>query len=623
MNDKELSSKILELVGGESNVQSVFHCATRLRFQLKDREKANKEILQKTPGIITVVESGGQFQVVVGNNVGPVYEKMVEGTRIGQADSDSGKEESSEKNTILSKAIDLISSIFSPTLGALAGAGLLKGLVNLFLFLGWLDASSGTYLVLNAASDSLFYFLPLFLAVTASRKFKTNMFVSISIAGALVYPAVIAAVSSPDKLEFLGIPMVLMNYSSSVIPIILAVWVQSYVEKWFNMIVHASVKNIVVPMLSLMFVIPLTFLVFGPVGTMISSGLASGYSWVYNLSPLIAGAIAGGFWQVFTIFGVHWGFIPLTLSNLAEFGYDTMLPMICAAIFGQVGAVLGVLIKTRDKQLKALAGSSLITALFGITEPAIYGVTLKLKKPFIYACIGGAVGGAIIGMGGAKGVAFALPGLLALPTYVGDGFLSVIIGMVVAFVLALMLVIMLGFKDIQEQPPQVAPNAPASSVQAQENTAVKKEIIESPLQGVVKPLESLPDEAFASGAMGQGIVIEPTEGRLTSPVNGTITTVFPTGHAIGITSDEGAEILIHVGVNTVRLKGKHFDKKVQEGDRVERGQLILLFDIEQIKEAGYVTATPVIVTNSSIYLDVLKTSESKVLHQDYLMTVVI
>lgn len=621
MNDKELSSKILELVGGESNVNSVFHCATRLRFQLKDRDKADKDALQKTPGIITVVESSGQFQVVVGNNVGPVYEKMIEGTSIGNADA-SKKDESSEKNTILGKAVDIISSIFSPTLGALAGAGLLKGLVALFLFLKWLDASSGTYLVLNAASDSVFYFLPIFLAVTASRKFKTNMFVSVAIAGALVYPAVIAAVSAPDKLTFLGIPMVLMNYSSSVIPIILAVWVQSYVEKWFNSFVHSSVKNILVPMLSLVIVIPLTFLVFGPIGSMISSGLATGYGWIYNLSPLLAGAVAGAFWQVFVIFGVHWGFVPVILSNIAEVGYDTMLPMLTAAILAQAGAVLGVFLKTKDTQLKALAGSSVVASVFGITEPAIYGVTLKLKKPFIYACIAGAVGGAIIGSGGAQAVAFALPGLLALPTYIGTGFLSAIIGLVVAFVLALVIVMVLGFKDSVQEQAAPKEETPASTP-VQESTLLKKEIIESPLQGAVKPLESLPDEAFASGAMGQGIVIEPSEGRLTSPVNGTITTVFPTGHAIGITSDEGAELLIHVGVNTVRLKGKHFEKQVQEGDRVEKGQLILLFDIEQIQAAGYVTSTPVIVTNSANYLDVLKTSESEVRRQDYLMTVVV
>ncbi|MDF9849613.1 MULTISPECIES: PTS transporter subunit EIIC [unclassified Paenibacillus] len=324
----------------------------------------------------------------------------------------------------------------------------------LFLFLNWLDSTSGTYLIMNAASDSVFYFLPLFLAVTASRKFKSNMFVAIAIAGALVYPSVIAAVNATEKLSFLGLPVVLMNYSSSVIPIILAVWVQSYVEKGFNSFVHSSVKNILVPMLSLVVVIPLTFLVFGPLGSMVSSGLATGYSWIYNLSPLFAGAVVGAFWQVFVIFGVHWGFVPVVLGNIAELGYDTMLPLLAAAILSQAGAVLGVFLKTKDKQLKTLAGSSVITSVFGITEPAIYGVTLKLKKPFIYACIAGAVGGAIIGVGGARAVAYSLPGLLALPTYIGTGFLSVIIGLIVAFVLALILVMMLGFKDIEQEPVQ-------------------------------------------------------------------------------------------------------------------------------------------------------------------------
>ncbi|AIQ40389.1 beta-glucoside-specific PTS transporter subunit IIABC [Paenibacillus sp. FSL R5-0912] len=619
MSNKDLSKQIITLVGGEGNVNSVFHCATRLRFKLKDNSKANKAALEKTPGVITVVENSGQFQVVIGNNVSQVFEQIMKETSLQDAEK-SGNDESSESTGVLGKAVDIISSIFSPILGALAGAGILKGLLALILSLEWISGTSGTYLILNAASDSVFYFLPVFLAVTAARKFKANPFVSIAVAGALIYPSVIAAVGSPDPLNFLGIKIVLINYSSSVIPIILAVWVQSYVEKWFRSFIHESVRNILVPMFALLIVIPLTFLAFGPVGSLISDGLASGYTWLYNLSPLVAGAIAGAFWQVFVIFGVHWGFVPIMLSNIATLGHDTMLPILCAAVLSQAGAVFGVFLKSRNPQLKALAGSSTLAAIFGITEPTIYGVTLKLKKPFIYACISGAIGGAIIAQGGARALSFSLPGLLALPTYFGTGFIWVIIGIAVAFLLAAVLVFVLGFDDpAADTAASVNSSGPVNPTTP---TMIDKEMVVSPLAGALQPLDSLPDEAFASGAMGKGIVIEPSSGKLTSPVNGTVTTVFPTGHAIGITSDGGAELLIHVGVNTVKLKGKHFDKKVQEGDKVVQGQLLLEFDLEAIRAAGFVTATPVIVTNSAEYLDVLKNTGSEVINGEALLTLI-
>lgn len=619
MSNKDLSKQIITLVGGEGNVNSVFHCATRLRFKLKDSSKANKAALEKTPGVITVVENSGQFQVVIGNNVSQVFEQIMKETSLQDAEK-NGSEESSESTGVLGKAVDIISSIFSPILGALAGAGILKGLLALILSLEWISATSGTYMILNAASDSVFYFLPLFLAVTAARKFKANQFVSLAVAGALIYPKVIEAVGSTDPLNFLGIKIVLINYSSSVIPIILAVWVQSYVERWFRSFIHESVRNILVPMFALLIVIPLTFLAFGPVGSLISDGLASGYTWLYNLSPLVAGAIAGAFWQVFVIFGVHWGFVPIMLSNIATLGQDTMLPILSAAVLSQAGAVFGVFLKSKNAQLKALAGSSTLSAVFGITEPTIYGVTLKLKKPFIYACISGAIGGAIIAAGGSRAVSFSLPGLLALPTYFGTGFVWAVIGILVAFVLAAVLVLVLGYEE-----PDADTGASVNPAGAAGNTAptvIAKELVVSPLAGTLQPLKSLPDEAFASGAMGQGIVIEPSSGRLTSPVSGTVTTVFPTGHAIGITSDNGAELLIHIGVNTVKLKGQHFNKIVKEGDRVEQGQLLLEFDVEAIRAAGFVTATPVIVTNSAQYLDVLKSTGTEVTSGELLLTLI-
>lgn len=625
MSNQDLSKQIINYVGGESNVISLVHCATRLRFKLKDQSKANKAALEKTPGVITVVESAGQFQVVIGNNVDQVYAKIIKETALEDTDK-NGKDEGGTSGKILGKAIDLISGIFSPLLGAFAGAGLLKGLLALFVKLGWLDITTGTYMILNAAADSTFYFLPILLGFTSARKFKANPFVAVAIAGALVYPTMITAFTEGAQISFLGIPVTLMSYASSVIPIILAVWIQSYVEKLLRSVIHESVRNILVPMLALVIIVPLTFLVFGPIGNTISQALASVYTWAYNLSPIIAGVIVGAFWQVFVIFGVHWGLVPIMLNNVTTLGYDTMLPMVAAAVLAQAGAGLGVLLKTRNKQTKALAGSSTIAGVFGITEPLIYGITLKFKKPFIYACISGAVGSAIIGVGGGAGYEFSVPSLLTIPTFIGPGFGATILGMAVSFVLAALLVMTLGFKDEAEANVN-APSDPASgnaaAATATAGSLVEKEIIVSPLEGKIMPLEQLPDEAFASGAMGKGIVIEPSVGRLTSPVNGTVTTVFPTGHAIGITSDEGTELLIHVGVNTVKLKGQFFDKQVKEGDLVKQGDLLLNFDVEQIRAAGFVTATPIIVTNSASYLDVLKTDSAEVKHNDYLLTVVI
>lgn len=630
--DQEIAKKVIEGVGGENNVSSVFHCATRLRFKLKDTSKADKEGLSQTPGVVTVVESGGQFQVVIGNNVPEVFKSMMEQSNLKDAESAEGSESTEEKGSLLNRAVDMISSIFSPLLGALAGAGVLKGLVALFLVLEWITPESGTYLILNAASDSVFTFLPIFLAITSSRRFKTNMFVSVAIAGALVYPAIATAQGAAEALTFLGIPIVLVTYTTSVIPIILAVWVQSYVEKFFSSFIHQSVKNILVPMCTLLVVVPLTFLAFGPIGNIISEGLASGYTWLYNLSPIVAGLIAGGLWQVFVIFGVHWGFVPIMLSNLGTIGYDTMLPMLAAPVLAQAGALFGIFLKAKNRDLKALSGSATLAGIFGITEPGIYGITLKYKKPFILACISGAIGAAIIGAGGGRAISFALPSVLAIPAYVGTGFATTVIGIAVAFALAALLNLFLFKEPVAEaaKAPAVTtdgqrvPAAPREAVSAPAaESLLKKEVITSPLEGPIQALDSLPDPAFSSGAMGQGIVVDPTSGRLTSPAAGTVTTVFPTGHAIGITTDGGAQLLIHVGVNTVRLKGQFFDKKVREGDRVEAGQLLLEFDLEQIKAAGYVTATPVIVTNSADYLDVLKTTEYSVKNGDYLLTTVV
>lgn len=352
-----------------------------------------------------------------------------------------------QKINLLNRFIGFISAVFAPFLGAMAGAGILKGLLALFTAVGWLQATSGTYQIWYAAADGFFYFLPLMLAFTSAKELKVNQFVAVSLAAALVYPALATAINTGKGIDFVGLHIVPTNYTSSVIPIILAVWVLSYVEPILDKIFPEAVRNILTPMVALMVMTPLTLLVVGPIGTGVGTVLSSGVSIIYNFAPFLAGIIMGALWQVFIIFGIHWTFVPVMINNIGKLGYDTLLPILSVSVMSQAGAVFGVFLKTKDPALKSLAGSSVITAVLGITEPSIYGITLKLKKPFICATIAGAIGGAITAAGGAQGHSFTLPSLLALPTYIGNGFISVVIGLVVAFGLAMILTYLFGVSN--------------------------------------------------------------------------------------------------------------------------------------------------------------------------------
>lgn len=617
MDYEKLGNDILAAVGGEKNVKSLIHCATRLRFKLKNSSKADKGRIEKMDGVITVVESNGQFQVVIGNSVSKVYDAIIGVTHLTDAPSvDHSSERGDNKENLLGRAIDIIAGIFTPFLGALAGAGILKGLLALFVALGWLSAKSGTYLIWYAASDSVFYFLPILLAFTSAKQFKVNQFVSVAIAGALIYPSLASLVGKSAGMTFFGIPVVLMGYTSTVIPIILATWVLSLLEPILNRIIHESVRNILTPMLSLMVMVPLTLIVVGPLGTYVSDGLASGYTWLYSLAPLVAGLIMGAMWQVFVIFGVHWGFVPLMMNDFAKLGHDTLLPLLAPAVLSQAGAAFGVFLKSKNRKLKSLSGSSTITALFGITEPTIYGITLKYKKPFICAAISGGIGGAFVGAAQNQAMSFTMPSLLALPTYLGTGFTGMLIGISIAFILAAVLTYFVGFNEEiskSDRPAARFANEPL----------ITKEVVVSPVKGKTEPLNHVNDQAFASGALGKGMAVVPDEGVLKAPVAGTISAVYPTGHAIGITSDSGAQILMHIGIDTVRLKGKYFSTQVEQGQHVQRGQSLVTFDIDKIKEAGYDLTTSIVVTNSSDYLDVIGTDQAVAGNDDRLMTLVV
>jgi beta-glucoside PTS system EIICBA component len=635
MKYEQLSKDILERVGGKENVNSVVHCVTRLRFKLKDESVAKTDEIKALDGVVTVMKSGGQYQVVIGNHVPDVYATLLKVGNLGTVNesNDSGN---GEKLGLGARFIDMISGVFTPILGVLAATGMIKGFAALVLALGWMEATSGTYQLLNIAGDGLFNFLPIFLGYTAMKKFGGSPFVGMAIAAALVHPTLATLTTgdastvlfkgtifeSPIHITFLGIPVILMSYASSVIPIILSTFVASKVEKGFKKIIPDVVKTFLVPFFTILIMVPLTFLVIGPISTWAGSLLGAATIWIYDLSPMIAGLLIGGFWQIFVMFGLHWGLVPIAINNISTLGYDPVLATTVMVCFAQIGAVLAVMLKTKDKGLKSLGIPAFISGIFGVTEPAIYGVTLPLKKPFIMSCIGGGIGGAIIGATAGKLWMFGGMGVFVIPTFIKPGsplgmaFWGAIIAMVVGFAVAFVLTYLFG--GLGKEAPAVS--APEKKNEKTTAATGKKEVVASPLTGEVIVLSEIKDAAFASGALGQGIAIEPSEGKLFSPVSGTVSALFPTKHAIGITTDEGAEILIHIGMDTVQLEGKHFAAHTEQGARVEKGQLLIEFNIAGIKEAGFPVTTPVVVTNHTQY-QIVQACENTVKAGDVLLEV--
>ncbi|ALS02076.1 PTS beta-glucoside transporter subunit EIIBCA [Enterococcus silesiacus] len=616
MDTNQLAEKILKEVGGEENVQSLVHCATRLRFKLKDRNIVDKSAVESIPGVVTVMESAGQFQVVIGNTVPEVYAAI--GTISNLTGDQTGSDNSSNDNeTIFGKFVDLISSLFTPLLGVMAGAGILKGLLSIATTTKLIIPETSTYIILSAIADSLFYFLPVLLAITAARKFKANVFVAVTIAGALVYPTIIGLAAPDISADFFGIPVVMVKYTSTVIPIILAIYVMSVLEKFLNKRLHQSIKNFITPMILLVVIVPLTLMIFGPFGVYVGNAIADVLITVINFNPIIAGALIAASWQILVMFGLHWGIVPVMMNNIATMGKDPLKPSVAISVFAQAGAVLGVMLKTKNKEFRALSASAVVTALFGITEPAVYGVTLRLKRPFIIGVISAAVGGGIVGYAGSMGYAAGPSSILMIPAFYGpngEGFVGFLIGIAVAFVLAAVLTYFIGFEDIPEATTATKETTTVAQV------GVKSEVISSPLAGDIVSLENINDKAFASGTLGQGLAIAPTKGEVISPVNGTVTMAFATGHAVGVTSENGAEVLIHIGLDTVQLEGKHFELKVTQGQTVKVGEPLVVFDIEAIKAAGFDVTTPVIITNTANYEDVVVSDQAQVNAGDRLIT---
>ncbi|MGQ8873033.1 beta-glucoside-specific PTS transporter subunit IIABC [Paenibacillus sp. TSA_86.1] len=633
-NYDQLAKDILSRVGGPENVKSVFHCVTRLRFKLKNESVAKTEELKNLPGVITVMQSGGQYQVVIGNEVPDVYKAVVKaGNLSAEGQVEATDEDSGPKGNLFNRFVDMISGVFTPVLGLLAATGMIKGFTAMFLSLGWIDKDAGTYALLNAIGDCLFYFFPIFLGYTAIKKFGGSPFLGMAIGASLVYPTLAGIrggepmytlfagtlFESPIRIEFLGIPVILMDYASSVIPIIIATFFAVKIERFFKKVMPKVVSNFLVPFCTLLVIVPLTFLVIGPIATWAGQLLGAFTSSIYGLSPLLTGLVIGGLWQVFVLFGLHWGLVPLVFVNLATLGYDSILALSFAASFAQIGAVLAVMLKTKSQKLKTLGAPAFISGIFGVTEPAIYGVTLPLKKPFIMSCIAGGIGGGILGLFGAKGYIIGGLGIFGYPSYVSptEGmnsvFFWVVAATIIAFILGFILTYVVGFKDPVEKTA-----APAPVLDPNPNN--RYEIV-SPMAGEVVELKEINDVTFAGEHMGKGIAIRPSSGRVVSPITGVVQTVYRTKHAIGLVTDDGVEMLIHIGQDTVQLKGQHFTAHVKDGDRVNAGDLIMEFDLQAIKDAGYEIVTPIIITNTSNYLDVVPTKSASVNEKDKLLTV--
>ena len=596
-----LAQDILSHIGGRENIVSLVHCATRLRFKLKDNHKADAEGLKKNPDVIMVVESGGQFQVVIGNHVHDVWQAVR--SEAGLADELSAATEGEKTGgSVFNHLIDIVSGIFTPFIGILAASGILKGLLALAVVCGWLSVESGTYKIWFAASDALFFFFPLVLGYTAGKKFGGNPFITMVIGGALTHPTMIVAFNASQQSgemtdAFLGIPVTWFNYSASVIPIILAAWVSCWLEKQSSQRLPASMKNFFAPLICLSVTVPLTFLVIGPLATGLSQILANGYQWIYALAPWLAGAALGALWQVCVIFGLHWGLVPLMINNLAVLGHDSMLPMLLPAVMGQVGAALGVFLRSRDARQKMLAGSSVTAGIFGITEPAVYGVNLPLRRPFIFGCVAGAIGGAIVGFSSTHVYSFGFATIFTIAQMIPPGGVdSTLWGGIAGTLLALTLGC--GMTLVAGMPRNTAPDAALPITPGEDD-------ILSPMTGTVLGLGQIPDPTFASGLLGQGVAIIPSDNKVIAPFAGEVASLFQTRHAIGLLSHSGIELLIHVGIDTVRLDGKPFTAHVQVGDAFRAGDLLLEFDRQAILDAGYDLATPIIITNSDEYPEVM------------------
>ena len=610
----KLAHDIIREVGGAQNIVNATRCATRFRLVLKETPAGAKEKISEMPGVITVVENNGQFQVVIGTHVGDVYAVAAEILHLDE----NTEEVEQPKQSVVNRIIATMSAVFAPFVYILAAAGLLQGALILITMAAPNFANTGTYEVLSFMSWTPFTFLPIFIAVTASKHFKCNTFIAILCCCALVNPSwaeMASRIADGETIRFLGIKLSETTYTSTVLPPLLLVWLLSYLERFIEKKLPETFRPLLTPMICFIIMVPVTILVLGPVSAVTANGIAKGYNFLAATAPALAGAIIGGFWQVVVIFGVHWGITPVNLANFAMNGHDTFQAFQTIAVVAQVAAAFGVFIKSKNKEFKGVALSAGVTGLFGITEPTIYGVTLRLKKPFICGCAGGAIGAVVMSFFHSAYYAYAgLPGPLTIVNAISKdapmSFPGEVIGCAVAAVIAIVLIQIVGFDD------------PASKTEnaAADTTAAKT--VDSPLTGQIIPLSEVNDPVFSSEAMGKRCGVITLEGKVFAPFDGTIVGLLDSHHAVGMESENGIEILIHVGMDTVKLGGKHFTCHIEDGQQVKKGQLLLEFDMDAIKAEGYEIVTPVIITNSDEFTEITTEVAGRVKNGDKLLKLI-
>ncbi|MBL3717002.1 beta-glucoside-specific PTS transporter subunit IIABC [Lactococcus muris] len=625
---EKLANEIVKQVGGKENVASLTNCITRLRFKLKDESKANTDVLKETDGIVTVIQAGGQYQVVIGNHVPDVRSDV---------DAVLGVLEETEEaptGSLFNRFVEMVSGIFQPILPALAGAGMIKGLAAIFSFaLGANFQASPTYAVLNAMGDGLFMFLPIFIGYTAMKKFRGSPFLGMMIATAIVYPgfldgSITAKFAEAGGLNFFGIPFSVptAGYASSVMPIIAIAAFAAFLERQLKKIIPDMVKLFLVPFFTALIVIPIGFLVVGPVMNIAADLLGDGFIALQGFSPLLFGLLLGFSWQILVMFGLHWALIPFAIMATAQGEPTAILAAAGTASFAQTGAVGAVMLKTKDKRLRELAIPAFISGWFGVTEPAIYGISLPKKRPFWVSCVVASLGGGIslvlgqqVYQMGGLGV-FSFPGYI---TYEGDITPAITFALIAAATVVVSFVAtwLVGFEDGNVEQAMSHEEAKQAAL-GKQVVNTQDSLISAPLEGEVIPLVEAADPAFSSEALGKGAVIDPSIGEVYAPFDGVIETLFPSKHAIGLKSNQGVELLIHVGINTVELEGKHFEAFVSQGQEVKKGDLLLKFDIDAIKNAGYNVQVPIVVTNTKSYGNVLSTDTKRVGREDVLLTVI-
>lgn len=607
----DLAQKIVSLVGGKENINTVYHCQTRLRFKLKDESKADQDALNNMDSVAKCLISGGVFQVIIGTHVKDVFEEVEK--IVGPLENK--EQDQSEKKGILSVIIDFISGTFQPIIPALSGAGMVKAVLAILITFKIISTESQTYYILNFFADAVFYFLPMMLAYSEAQKLRCNPILAASVAGIMMHPNWNALVSAGKAVKlFEVIPFTLTTYTSTVIPVILVVLVQSYIEKYLEKWIPQAVKLVFVPMLTFLIMGPLALAVLGPIGSVLGGYLATFFKFLSTTAAWAPAVLIGGFLPIMVMFGLHNGVAPLGVMQMGELGYDSIFgPGCVCSNIAQATASSVVALRTKDKKMKQLATSGSITAYMGITEPTLYGVNLPKKYPLIASMIGGAAGGLYAGLTHTHRFATGSSGLPAVFLYIGNDtmtyFYNILIALVISFVVTAIVTYVLSLKFENQE------------VQTIEKVHVNKGEILSPIQGKLYSLSDAKDEAFASETLGKGALIQPSNGKVYAPFDGTIVTLFPTKHAIGIVSDDGIEMLIHFGIDTVNLNGQHFTAFIEQGMKVKQGDLLLEADIEKIKAAGYETQVPVIITNSFNYQNIELSSKEDVSYQDVILKV--